>query len=212
MPNIRNFLPPSPWKRPPVLKELTSHPAPEPIFFSHVADKKGHRSIKESGRILPMEGPVPVSLDGGIVPWPGGYKFLFPILELTGKIVEPVFYLGTGDSINTEAGANFLVMDMTCIFATEVRIHGELDISRGKALPRYTPIPPTGLIAFLSLIWPELQAHGRGLITGSYTPTLLAIVDAYNRMVSNLFGIDYNEVKRVASTSDIWEIKWWETF
>jgi len=189
--------------------------APKPIFFTHATTKEKCNSIEKLGKILPIEEDVvPCSLDGGLrKPVWGDYKFLFPMAELTGKKVEPVFYLGTNDIIETVEGPGFLIMDMTCMFATEIRIYGELSISKSR-LFRNVPTPPTALMAFIVPIFPELKAHGLGVIglgpeIYSYTPMLLSTVDAYNRMLSEYFNISYEKVKEVASESSAWEDIWW---
>ena len=189
--------------------------APAPIFFTHSTNKAAYESILQTGWILPgADDYVPVSLDGGISkPW-GKYVFMFPLEALQGKRVNPVFYLGTNDMIETVEGPNFLIMDMVCIFATEVMIFEALDVRQAR-VSTIAP-PPTPLTLFLGPAFPELQEHGRAVMRGKdirgYSPLTLTIVEAYNQMLAEFSSIDYQAVKNLAkkeAPGTEWEI-WWE--
>lgn len=191
--------------------------APRPTFFTHSTNEEAYKLILQSGQIIPKHSGdyVPVSLDGGLEsPW-GGYVFTFPLKVLLDKEVKPVFYLGTSDFIGTAEGPNFIIMDMTAIFATEVTVFEPLSITQAKISKGAIPLTP--LTSFIRPVIEELKRHARAILAGprisGYSRSTLSIIDSYNQVLASVFGIDYVAVKDFAEgvvRNDLeWEV-WWK--
>lgn len=202
--------------------KLNGSIAPQPQFFAHTT--LHWKEIQDTGYIMPHpeSGDVPVSLDGvwGAMVNTTEHTFLFNISEIHNYKTVPIFYLGTESIFTTEEFNGFAVMDMAVIWATEVWVKEPIPIDKARLVTR---IPDTPLESYLSRAIRKLISQARPLrerafIPGEITtmippPDVLEIVHGYNRMVANLFGIDYQEVLRkaeelIASGESEW-VKWW---
>ena len=196
---------------------------PKPRYFTHDTENwgqvldEGHinPSITTAGKDIVKPAPsVSVSLDGL---WAGsGRTFMFDVAEIYKYRAKPVFYLGTS-IMDYEYYGGFTVYDVSCIWAAEVEIFGQVPVSE-KDLT--TERPSTPLRDYVTSIIQDLRP-----IVGSMlfapdkeepvvpTKEIGRRITAYNQMVARMFGVDYDkallEVENTIRTRKRYWVQWW---
>jgi len=182
-----------------------SHLLSKPKFITH--SSQHWKAILEDGAIEPVGEPTPGTVGGNYVPlsidgmWTiysgNGHLFKFDVQDILRLPVKPVLYLGTGGGIYQKSCAEYEIMDITAMWAAEIRVMSSIPVTESNLV---TELPTTALQAQIKPITQYLRSTGKAaMIEGKKPPfvppkNVARVVHGYNRMVCNMFGMSYDDI------------------